>query len=225
MNPLITGPLAALVAGLVTSLHCAGMCGPLACAVCLKSNGTGSLPAAAAYHGFRIISYGAVGLLAGLLGRAVADVLLGGTGRWLTWAFVVFFVFVATGLDKRMRFPLAGNWMAKCWSVGGLPANEILTTPVRAAMLGFLTPLIPCGPFYLIVAAAAISGSAVSGALVMLAFAVGTVPLIFALQSQYFRIGARFSPGLLERLRRSLAVVSIGLLVYRGMGDSCFLCQ
>jgi len=218
MNTLIAGPFAALVAGLVTSLHCAGMCGPLACAVCLKSNGAGSLPAAAAYHGFRIISYGVVGLLAGLIGRAVADVLLGGTGRWLTWAFVVFFVFVATGLDKRIRFPLAGNWMAKC--LGGRDA-----TPVRAAMLGALTPLIPCGPFYLIVAAAALSGSAVSGAWVMLAFAAGTVPLIFALQSQYFRIGARFSPGLLDRLRRALAVVSIGLLVYRGAADSCPLCQ
>lgn len=216
MTAAITGPVAALVAGLVTSLHCAGMCGPLACAACVKSNGAGSLAAAAAYHGFRIISYGVVGFLAGLIGRVVSDVLLGGTTRWLTWAFVVFFVLVATGLDKRMRFPPAGAWMARC-----LGASEFL----RAALLGALTPFIPCGPLYLIVAAAALSGSALSGAAILLAFAAGTVPLMFAIQSQYFRIGSRFSPTALDILRRALAVISIGLLVYRGAADPSFLCQ
>jgi len=212
------GPVAALVAGLVTSLHCAGMCGPLACAACVRKNGSGSLAAAAAYHAFRIISYGIVGLLAGLIGRVVSDVLLGGTTRWVTWAFVVFFVLVATGLDKRMRFPPAGKWMAGC-----LGASDGVF--VRAALLGTLTPFIPCGPLYLVVAAAALSGSALSGAAVLLAFAAGTVPLMFALQSQYFRMGSRWSPATLDIVRRALALVSIVLLVYRSTADPSLLCQ
>ncbi len=218
MNPAITGPLAALVAGLVTSLHCSGMCGPLACAACVKSSGAGSLVAASVYHLSRILSYGVVGLLAGGIGRVVSDVLLGGTTRWLTWAFVVFFVLVATGLDKRMRIPMAGAWMAKCLG----PSDTVI---FRAAMLGALTPFIPCGPLYLIVAAAALSGSAISGAAVLVAFAAGTVPLMFALQSQYFRLGSRFTPVVLDRLRRALAAVSVGLLLYRGMGDPNLLCR
>lgn len=218
MNPVITGPLAALVAGLVTSLHCAGMCGPLACAACVKSNGAGSFSAAAAYHGSRILSYGVAGLLAGGIGRAVSDVLLGGTTRWLTWAFVVFFVTVATGLDKRLRIPMAGAWMARCLS----PSD---TAVARAAMLGALTPFIPCGPLYLIIAAAALSGSAVSGAVVLMAFSLGTVPLMFAIQSQYFRFGSRWTPLVLDRLRRALAAVSVGLLLYRGMADPSLLCR
>jgi len=212
------GPLAALVAGLVTSLHCAGMCGPLACAACVKKNGTGSLGAAAAYHGCRMLSYAVVGLLAGLIGRVVSDVLLGGATRWVTWAFVVFFVLVATGLDKRMRFPPAGQWMSGCLgSTGGVY--------LRAALLGSLTPFIPCGPLYFVVAAAALSGSALSGAVVLLAFAAGTVPLMLVLQSQYFRVGSRWSPATLDVIRRSLAVVSIVLLVYRGTADPSLLCQ
>ncbi|MEI8310980.1 MAG: sulfite exporter TauE/SafE family protein [Verrucomicrobiota bacterium] len=218
MTSGVAGPLAALVAGLVTSLHCSGMCGPLACAACVKSNGAGSLTAAAFYHGSRIISYGVVGLLAGWIGRAVSDVLLLGTARWLTWAFVVFFVVVATGLDKRMRIPLAGAWMAKC-----LGSQD--TAPVRATILGALTPFIPCGPLYMIVAAAALSGSALSGATVLVAFAAGTVPLMFALQSQYFRFGSRLSPLALDRVRRVLAAVSVGLLLYRGASDPTILCQ
>jgi len=212
------GPTAALVAGLVTSLHCAGMCGPLACAACVRSGGAGSLAAAFAYHGARIVSYSVIGLLAGLAGRAVSDVLLGGTTRWLTWAFVIFFILVATGLDRRLRLPVAGEWMAGILA----PGDAVF---VRAAALGALTPFIPCGPLYLIVAAAALSGSAASGAAVLAAFALGTVPLMLALQSQYFRFGARFSPAVLDRARRLLAAVSVGLLLYRGLGDPGTLCQ
>lgn len=218
MNPGISGPLAALVAGLVTSLHCSGMCGPLACAACAKSGGGGSLSAAALYHGSRVVSYGVLGFLAGWIGRAVSDVLLLGSARWLTWAFVVFFVVVATGLDKRMRIPLAGAWMSKC-----LGAQD--TVAFRATILGALTPFIPCGPLYMIVAAAALSGSAVSGAVVLAAFAAGTIPLMFALQSQYFRLGSRLSPLALDRVRRILAAVSVGLLLYRGASDPTLLCQ
>lgn len=218
MNPAFAAPSAALLAGLLTSLHCAGMCGPLACAACVKSNGSGSLAAAAAYHACRLVSYSVVGFLAGLVGRAVSDVLLGGTTRWLTWAFVVFFVLVATGLDKRLRFPLAGAWMSEC--LGTRDA-----APLRAAILGTLTPFIPCGPLYLIVAAAALSGSASSGALVLLCFAAGTVPLMLAIQSQYFRFGSRLSPAVLDRLRRGLAAASVALLVYRGVTDPTLLCQ
>ena len=218
MTSAMAGPFAALVAGLVTSLHCAGMCGPIACSTCVRSNGEGSLSAAALYHGTRLISYGVLGLLAGWIGRAVSDVLLLGTARWLTWAFVVFFVVVATGLDKRMRIPLAGAWMAKC-----LGSHD--TAPVRSAILGSLTPFIPCGPLYMIVAAAALSGSALTGAMVLVAFAAGTVPLMFALQSQYFRLGAKFSPLTLDRLRRVLAAVSVGLLLYRGSMDPTLLCR
>lgn len=218
MTPTMTGPLAALVAGLVTSLHCVGMCGPLACSTCVRSHGAGSLSASAFYHGARMISYGMLGLLAGWMGRAVSDILLLGTARWITWAFVGFFVVVATGLDKRLRIPLTGEWMAKC-----LGSQD--SAPVRSAILGTLTPFIPCGPLYLIVAAAALSGSAFTGMLVLVAFCLGTIPLMFALQSQYFRLGKKLSPLALDRIRRVLAVVSVGVLLYRGSGDPSQLCR
>jgi len=218
MSAADTGFFAAFVAGLVTSVHCLGMCGPLACAVCVKSSGAGSLSATAAYHGLRVFSYGVAGFFAGLVGRAVADVLFGGAGRWLTWAFVVFFVLVATGLDKRVRVPPVGSWMGRCLRAGG-------ATPGRAGVLGFFTPLIPCGPLHLMIATAALSGSAISGAGVMLAFALGTVPLLLALQSQCFRVGAWGSPRVLDYFRRGLAVVCVGLLVHRGLADTCLFCS
>jgi sulfite exporter TauE/SafE len=207
----ITGPLAALLAGLITSLHCVGMCGPLACAACARNGGAGSLPATFVYHGSRLVSYAIVGIAAGLVGRRLADALSGGATRWMTWLFVIFFLAVVVGLDKRLRVPMPKGAMA--W-LGATSAR--CGTQGRAGVLGFFTPLLPCAPLYLVVAAAALSGSAMDGGLIMAAFACGTVPLLLAVQSQYLRLGAWWSPRTMDYLRRGLALASVGLLLARG---------
>lgn len=219
----ITGPLAALLAGLITSLHCVGMCGPLACSACARSGGKGSLAATCVYHGSRIVSYSLVGIFAGLAGRRLSDALTSGSTRWMTWVFVVFFLAVVVGLDKKIRLPMPKGVMA--WlgttSAGCGPQG-------RAGVLGFFTPLLPCAPLYLVVAAAALSGSAWAGGAIMAAFALGTVPLLFILQSQFFRLGALWSPGTMEFLRRGLALASVVLLLVRGTysaSTGCPMCH
>ncbi|MFZ4484298.1 MAG: sulfite exporter TauE/SafE family protein [Chthoniobacterales bacterium] len=219
----ITGPMAALLAGLITSLHCIGMCGPLACSACARSGGKGSVSATFIYHGTRVFSYALVGVAAGLVGRRLSDALMGGSTAWMTWVFVIFFLTVVVGLDKRLHVPMPrsvlawlGNASAQCGPRG------------RAGVLGFFTPLLPCAPLYLVVAAAALSGSALAGATVMAAFGLGTIPLILALQSQYFLLGARWSPQTMDYLRRGLALASVILLLVRGTytgPDACPLCQ
>ena len=61
--------VAALVAGLATSLHCAGMCGPIACGLGTLAKSEGErLTAASLYHGTRLVSYGIIGAVCGALG-------------------------------------------------------------------------------------------------------------------------------------------------------------
>jgi len=221
--PEITGPLAALLAGLITSLHCVGMCGPLACSACARGGGQGSMQATLIYHGSRVVSYAIVGLAAGLVGRRLSDALLGGGTRWMTWLFVLFFLAVVVGLDKRIRLPVPKGslaWMGAASARCGVRG--------RAGVLGFFTPLLPCAPLYLVVAAAALSGSAWSGGSIMIAFALGTVPLLLVLQSQFFRLGARWSPDAMDYVRRGLAFVSVILLVARGTytaSTGCPMCH
>ena len=207
----ITGPLAALLAGLITSLHCVGMCGPLACSACSRPGGKGSIRATFIYHGSRLVSYSLVGLAAGLVGRRLSDTLLSGGTRWMTWIFILFFLAVVVGLDKKIRFPAPKNALA--W-MGATSARCGVNG--RAGVLGFFTPLLPCAPLYLVVAAAALSGSAWGGASIMAAFAIGTVPLLFVLQMQFFRLGARWSPLSMDYVRRGLALASVLLLLVRG---------
>lgn len=210
-GPDITGPVAAMLAGLITSLHCVGMCGPLACAACAKGGGQGSWSATFTYHGSRILSYALVGVAAGLIGRRVSDALLGGGTWWMTWIFVLFFLAVVVGLDKRIRVPMPKNSMA--WL--GTKASRCGPRG-RAGVLGFFTPLLPCAPLYLVLVAAALSGSALGGGWIMAGFGLGTVPLLLVLQSQYVRLGQRWSPSTMDYLRRGLALASVVLLVLRG---------
>jgi uncharacterized protein len=218
----ITGPVAALVAGLITSLHCVGMCGPLACAACSRGGGQGSMSATIIYHGSRVVSYALVGLAAGLIGRRLSDALMGGVTSWMTWLFVLFFLAVVVGLDKRVRVPLPKGSMA--W-LGAASAR--CGARGRAGVLGFFTPLLPCAPLYLVVVAAALSGSAWAGGSIMAAFAFGTVPLLLVLQSQFFRMSARWSPTTMDYLRRGLALAAVVLLLVRGTfggAESCPMC-
>lgn len=207
----ITGPAAALLAGVITSLHCVGMCGPLACAACVKGESRGSMTATFVYHGTRMISYALVGVAAGLIGRRLSDALLGGATTWMTWLFVLFFLLVVLGLDKRLRVPMPKGTMA--W-LGGVSSR--CGVKARAGVLGFFTPLLPCAPLYLVVVAAALSGSAWSGGAIMAAFAVGTMPLLLVLQSQLFSLGTRWSPATMDYVRRGLALASVVLLLMRG---------
>lgn len=219
----ITGPLAAALAGLITSLHCVGMCGPLACASCSRGGGAGSLSAAFVYHGSRLASYTLAGLAAGLVGRRLSEALLGGGTRWMTWLFVVFFLAVAVGLDKRLRLPLPKGTMA--W----LGTRVARCGPrASAGVLGFFTPLLPCAPLYLVVAAAALSGSAAAGAAIMAAFALGTMPLLLFLQTRVFALGSVWSPTTMDHVRRGLAFASVVLLLVRGTytaSTGCPMCQ
>lgn len=216
----ITGPLAALIAGAIASLHCVGMCGPAACAVCVRKNGEGRVVSALSYHASRLVSYTLAGLAAGVLGRQVAIFLSTGTLKGLTWVFIALFLLAALGLDKRFPLPALGNWTAAA------AQSALRLGPVaRPAALGLLTPFIPCMPLYVVVAAAALSGSWLAGGAIMASFALGTVPLMLALQSQYLRLGTRLSPQKMEFLRRGLSAVCVAMLAYRAVSETgCPFC-
>ena len=178
----ISGPGTAFVAGLVTSLHCAGMCGPLACALMPSSRDEADpQTVSTVYHVFRMTSYTLLGALAGGVGRWPL-MMLGQDGlRWLPWLLVLFFVAVAIRFDQRL--PRIG-WLGQAY--GWLSARLRGRSRVHSALaLGLATPLLPCGPLYFLVSLALMSGSAVHGAETLLAFGLGTVPLLWLAQTNY----------------------------------------
>jgi sulfite exporter TauE/SafE len=209
---------AVLVASLVGSLHCAGMCGPL---VAFAVGGTEAKSAASravlqlGYHGGRLLSYSLLGAVCGLLGAA-AD--LGGSlvGLHRLAAFLAGSMMVAVGVVAILRYRGTGvpglpapAWLKRLITLGQRAAVALAPLP-RAVTVGLLSALLPCGWLYAFAVVAAGTGSALWGAAIMMAFWMGSVPILASLGA-----GVQALTGTLGRrvpLFTALAIVLLGLL-------------
>lgn len=211
----ISSPATAFLAGLVTSLHCAGMCGPLACAL-LPGSGdrADAQTVATVYHGSRLAGYAVVGAVAGALGAWPLRWLGSDAARWLPWVLVAFFVAVACRFDRRL--PKIA-WLGRAY----FQVSQRLRGGSRlraAAALGAATPLLPCGPLYFLVTLAALGGSALRGTELMLAFGLGTVPLLWVAQMNFGWVRSKLGPAGLARAQAGLALAVALVLAWRLRG-------
>lgn len=198
----ITTPLAAFAAGLATSLHCAGMCGPLACAVRCKPAG---------YHASRIVSYTIAGALLGGVGWSVQEFLDGDLARFVPWVLAAVLVLVGFGLDKRIPQP---RFFAR-----------FLVRVRLSRTLGFLTPLLPCGPLWLMFGVAILAGTALAGATLLASFAAGTIPLYWLLQAGMLKLQSTSRATWVPRVQQFLALAAAALLVWRAMAPAHSCCD
>ena len=208
----VNSPAAAFVAGLVTSLHCAGMCGPLACSLMpVRGDRSDAQTVSTIYHVARLTAYALLGALAGGLGRAPLSWVSQSALRWLPWVMVFFFVALALRWDRHL--PKLGTLGRLSWKLQAWMRKR--SRVQSAAALGFATPLLPCGPLYFLVALALLSGSALRGVEFMLAFGLGTVPLLWLAQSQFHWVRQKLSPLYLGRLRMGLALTTAAVIGWR----------
>lgn len=215
----ISGPGTAFLAGLVTSLHCVGMCGPLACAIMPSARDRADAhTVSTVYHVSRLLGYGALGALAGGVGRLPLTWLSDDVVRYLPWLLVLFFIAVAVRFDQRLpKLPILGRIYGK---VAMQMRGRSRTT--SAAALGFATPLLPCGPLYFLISLALLSGSALRGAETLLAFGLGTVPLLWFAQTNFHWLRAKLGPLWLSRAQTIMALTIAAILVWRLRGTLGF---
>jgi hypothetical protein len=169
---------AAFGAGLVGSLHCPLMCGPLAVAGCARG-GRVEPGAVAAYFGGRLVSYAAVGAACGAIGahalarlpmptvQVVAMLLVGAFALWQGLRLLVPRRPVAVRLRRRPPGPLARAW-----------ARIQVAWPRRGGALGLATGFLPCGMLVPVWALAAASGDTLVGAATMSVFWAATTPAL-----------------------------------------------
>ncbi len=209
-------PLAGFAAGLVTSLHCVGMCGPLACALLPARRGDTALSAQASfalYHGSRLISYTLIGAVAGAIGSAVAFLFTAQVTRLLPWALVALFILFLLGWEKKLpAIPWVSGFVFRLkLKAGGMNRKTLAT------LLGLFTPFLPCAPLYLVFGVALFTGSAVAGGLLLAAFAAGTMAPLWLLQSGWAKLQTRFSPLTLRRAQQGMALIAIVLVAWRAL--------
>jgi len=219
--------LPVLVVGLLGSVHCAGMCGGIVGALSMGPGAGHTIPVRVvqaarpalanvlAYNAGRIASYMAAGALAGGIGQGAGALsrlpTLQAGGYWM-----------ANLMLAMLGLYLMDAWrgLARLEQGGQLLWRHVqpLLRHVRSAkggrfgagrMLaaGALWGWLPCGMVYSVLVTAMLSGSATGGALVMLAFGLGTLPMLFGLGL----LGARLRAGLrLRRVRLACGALVLG---------------
>ena len=198
--------IAVLLVGLLGGVHCLGMCGSIVGIFTTQVPQTRArLPFHLAYSGGRIASYAVAGALVGAVGQvglllrdavpvqhllfALSSLMLVLLGLYLAgvWGAVRRLEQLGSGLWRRLQ-PLTTHL---------LPVNSV----PRALGLGVLWGWLPCGLVYSVLITALASGSIMQGALVMLAFGLGTLPNLLVIglfweslrgwvQSPRIRLGA-----------------------------------
>lgn len=218
--------LPVFVVGLLGSVHCAGMCGGIVGALSVApALRTGAIPVRVAaqaplanvlaYNGGRIASYMAAGALAG--GAVAGARTLAHLPALQAGAY-----WLANLMLAALGLYLMDAWhgLARLEQGGQIVWKHVRPLlrrvgppdgPGRMLAAGALWGWLPCGMVYSVLVTAMLSGSAASGALVMLSFGLGTLPMLLALGT----LGARLR-GLLRRRAVRIAsgavVLGFGLL-------------
>ncbi len=174
--------------GLATSLHCIGMCGPMVVTYAVKGEEDGpwhkKLIPNLAYQGAKITSYVIVGLALGAIGAAFN---LNGIRPWIMFAAGVFMIILGLGMTGKVPWaarltPRPPKFLitslSKLRRKAKSDADQGESTLATPVAFGLLTGLMPCAPLQGAEIAAAATGSAMLGATAMLAFGLGTMPLM-----------------------------------------------
>lgn len=206
----------ALMIGLVGSLHCIGMCGPIAIALPLgRKSWFNRTLGGLTYNAGRIFTYGVLGALFGLLGKGIE---LAGLQRWASIGIgaVMIFSVLFPALFKgkiaieQFLFGYAGRMVGKFRKLFAIHSFPSLL------LIGLLNGLLPCGLVYVAVAGALNTNDIVGGVLFMVVFGLGTLPVMLAIPLLGNLIGTNFR----KRYKHVLSslVVFLGILfVLRGL--------
>ena len=206
----------AFTIGLLGSLHCIGMCGPIAFALPLNRKSNWAIYIGSSLYNLgRLATYFTIGLLFGLLGHGFA---LAGFQQTLS-------IFIGLGMiisillpwAFRKRFRLSGKWSLIVGRVKGSLANRFGNSSYSNLFsIGLLNGLLPCGLVYLGLAGATAMASPSQGGLFMLFFGLGTMPLMFAITI----LGSSLKLSFKSKVRSMTPIIIIligGLFVLRGM--------
>lgn len=207
----------AFTLGFFGSLHCIGMCGPLALAVqsSKKVQGSAAFFSSLQYNTGRTIGYVSLGLLFGILGSAAS---FGGVQRGVSIllgvVMVLFFLFSINPDHLISKVPAISRFYTSISQklFGLLRKSE----KVPSLYLGTINGFLPCGLVYIAIAGA-ISLSNIWGSIgFMLFFGLGTFPAMIGVTLGHQAVSQKLRMSL-KRLYPIITLVMGAYLIYRGL--------
>jgi len=208
--------ITAFTIGLIGSLHCIGMCGPIAVAIPLhKQNWLIKISGGLLYNSGRIITYGILGALFGLLGRGIQ---LAGLQQWASIGIgivmILSVVFPFLFKEKIQLDKIFTGYAGRL--IGSFRKLFTKSSLGSLLLIGLLNGLLPCGLVYMAIAGAINTNDVMMGVAFMVMFGIGTTPalLIVSLAGNVVSIGFR------NKVKKVIPVfiIILGILfILRGM--------
>lgn len=208
--------VSAFIFGLLSSLHCVGMCGPIAFALPVHNGTAGQKwSKIIAYHLGRLTTYALIGLIFGLFGRAFV---LAGLQQTLS-IIAGFFLLIAAIFQKKILNKLEKNTSFKVLGLfkSGYQKLAKSKSVSNFFLLGLLNGLLPCGTLYVALIGAVALGTAWQGSLYLLIFGLGTLPLMLVLMGAKLLSSTKFKTAFNSAIPVMLFVLG-GLFILRGLG-------
>src|SRR5690554_6600891 len=206
-----------LIFGLASSLHCVGMCGPIAMMLPVdRSSSSKKTFQIILYHLGRLTSYGFLGLIFGFLGRGLY---LAGVQQRFSLIIGILIIAVAL-IPERIfaRYNFSKPIYRVISSIKSSLGQQFKKKTNRSIYtIGVLNGFLPCAMVYVALFGALAMQDIFLGTLYMILFGVGTVPLMSVVV--YFSSFIKQNFG--RNLRRVIPVVAVGigvLFILRGLG-------
>lgn len=210
--------------GLLGSSHCVGMCGPFAIIIGTSSRSLWDNASRQLLYGLgRTMTYGFLGCIMGWGGFHLASHAPRGVSLAAWLAIGSGLMLTGEGLRQAGWLPLGHVLGSATSCLGVAPLRMLLRTKTSAAFFlsGLATGFLPCGLVYAYLALAIQSRNMLEGGAIMLAFGLGTVPLMLATGCSTTMISVKSRQRLLRLAAISLVAVGC-LTIYRGIA---FLAQ
>ena len=205
----------AFVMGLAGSLHCIGMCGPLALSLPVSHNSSLSrISGGLIYNSGRILSYASMGLVFGSLGNLIIAT------KWQSGLSIALGIIILLYLlvpKKYFHFTTTST-LSKLFMLLRQQLGKLFQSRKLSSLLfiGVLNGFLPCGLVYLALTSSVISASPLNGSMFMLFFGLGTFPMMFAsvLMGNYLNQSVRSK---IHKAVPALLFIMAVLLILRGM--------
>ncbi|MDJ0813602.1 MAG: sulfite exporter TauE/SafE family protein [Woeseiaceae bacterium] len=216
MTELLPLLSAALVAGLVGSAHCLGMCAGISGLFAVKAEAASmraSVPTAFVYNAGRVITYAVLGAIVAAFGSVIVKASPNmAVGIRMLSGIIIILVGLQVAFNLR-ALRIIERMGGKLWARIAPAAQKLVpvTSLPRALGLGLVWGWLPCGLVYSVLMIAATSASPVGGAATMVAFGIGTMPAMMLTGLGAARVsGAMQRRG--TRLGLGILVIVMGLL-------------
>ncbi len=197
------------IIGFLGSFHCVGMCGPIALALPIGNNSNFQLIIGRILYNIgRSVTYALFGAIFGLFGKGIE---LAGLQMYASIALgisiLLYYLFPSKYKGKlalTKPYQIASDFVKR-----GFARLTKTGSPQALFVFGIINGFLPCGFVYVALAGAITTGGALSGALYMLLFGLGTAPIMFATSL----VGKFLSVKLKQKMNKLIPLFAIVLAI------------